>query len=83
MAALSLIHFFLGTVVLGLSAPADRPQPGPGEVIHNKTTYSGTGCPLGSVSDSLSGDHEVFTLLFDQFTVETGPAVNVKHEKNE
>lgn len=79
MAALSLIHFVLGTVVLGLSAPADRPKPG--EVIVNQITYTGTGCPLGSVADSLSEDDEVFTLLFDQFTVETGPTIDAKREK--
>jgi hypothetical protein len=37
-------------------------------------TFSGTGCPQGSVGQSLSNDRTSFTLIFDHYVASTGPA---------
>ncbi len=81
MATMSVIRMLQLTLFLGLSAQADRPKPG--EVRLNKISYAGSGCPLGSVVDIISDDENTFTLLFDQYTVEAGPNVEVKRAKKE
>ncbi|MBC7691960.1 MAG: DUF4360 domain-containing protein [Methylotenera sp.] len=37
--------------------------------------YGGTGCPVGSISATLSPNAQTLTVLFDQFTLEAGKAV--------
>src|SRR5687767_10276412 len=45
--------------------------------------YSGTGCPAGSASSTLSSDRKTLSLLFDNYIVEAGAPsqlkVNVKN----
>jgi hypothetical protein len=50
--------------------------PDPTEVTVDSITYEGTGCPQGSVGQSLSSDRTAFTLSFDQFIARKGPAVS-------
>lgn len=38
-------------------------------------SYAGSGCPAGSVAQSLSADAKAFTLLFDSYVAEAGPGV--------
>ena len=51
---------------------ADKP---PRNVRINSISYGGTGCPGDTVTWSLSEDRSSFTLLFDDYTAETGPGV--------
>ena len=36
-------------------------------------SYAGSGCPAGSVAESLSADLQAFTLIFDKYYAEVGP----------
>jgi len=49
--------------------------PNPNEVYVENITYGGTGCPQGSVSQSLSDDRTTFTLIFDSYIASVGPGV--------
>lgn len=57
------------------TAFADRPDPA--QVHVNSISYAGTGCPAGSVAGNLSEDLQAFTLLFDSYTAEAGPALQL------
>ncbi len=60
MAALALI-----------AVPAFAESPNPSEIFIEKVMYNGTGCRPGSVASQLSGDAQAFTLLFDDYIVDT------------
>ncbi|QRC94698.1 hypothetical protein JI435_148570 [Parastagonospora nodorum SN15] len=47
--------------------------PAPEQITIRDTTYSGSGCPQGSVSTSTSDDKTVITYGFDQFQTYIGP----------
>lgn len=40
-------------------------------------SYAGSGCPAGSVSESMAPDAKAFTLLFDSYVAEAGPGVSL------
>jgi hypothetical protein len=49
--------------------------PNPTEVTVQSITYDGTGCPQGSVGQSIGQDGTSFTLSFDQFVAARGPGI--------
>lgn len=50
-------------------------SPNPDQVYIKRITYSGSGCPSGSVASNLSNDAKAFTLLFDSYLAEAGPGI--------
>ncbi len=52
--------------------------PNPNEVKIASIAYAGSGCPAGSVSESVAPDAKAFTLLFDSYVAEAGPGVLLK-----
>jgi hypothetical protein len=58
---------------LGLTLLAAAPDPS--QVYIQSITYGGSGCPQGSVSQSIANDRLSFTLIFDQYVASSGPAI--------
>lgn len=52
--------------------------PDPNQVHINSIAYAGSGCPAGTVSESVAPDAKAFTLLFDSYVAEAGPGVLLK-----
>ncbi len=52
--------------------------PDPSQVKIQSIAYAGSGCPAGSVSESVAPDAKAFTLLFDSYVAEAGPGVLLK-----
>jgi hypothetical protein len=63
----------LGPGVVGTEGWAD--QPDPKEIQIQSATFSGNGCPQGTVSTSISPDKTVVTFGFDGFQTYIGPSV--------
>ena len=60
------------------AAPAlasDAAGPDPSGISIRSISYSGSGCPHGSVGTSFSNDRTSFTLIFDSFVASFGPGV--------
>lgn len=53
---------------VGVAPPA-------GQVWVESINYAGTGCPAGSVAQSLYSDNTAFSLLFDQYVAQAGPGI--------
>jgi len=51
--------------------------PNPNEVYIQGMTYGGSGCPNGSVAQSISNDRQTFTLIFDSYIASVGPGVPI------
>lgn len=60
---------------LAAAYPQSGSAPNPDDITITSTTYSGNGCPQGSVSTSSSDDKTVITYGFDQFQTYIGPGV--------
>ncbi len=67
--------FALCALALGVTAQAAGPDLN--KVFIAGISYAGSGCPAGSVSESLAADREAFTLLFDSYIAEAGPGVSL------
>ncbi|MFW7378633.1 MAG: DUF4360 domain-containing protein [Oligoflexus sp.] len=44
-------------------------------------TYNGTGCPLGTVANTISNDRRAFTLIYDSFVAEAGPGISLRESR--
>jgi uncharacterized protein DUF4360 len=55
--------------------------PDPREVYVESITYGGTGCPQGTVGQSISDDRTVFTLIFDSFVATLGPGIKLTESR--
>jgi len=75
------MKFLLVFLILCMELTADE-GPNPNEVTIQNIAYSGSGCPAGSVAQSLSPDAKAFTLLFDSYIVEAGPGSSHHSRKN-
>ena len=53
----------------------------PGDISINSLIYAGSGCPVGSVAESVSRDNNAFTLIFDDFIAEVGPGVSRRESR--
>jgi hypothetical protein len=69
------IILFLGPVLAGASPTADTAAPDPSLVQVQSLSFSGTGCPAGTLSSTFSGDRSLLTFGLDALRAETGPAV--------
>lgn len=82
------MHSKIAALILPVLAVANPlPQsgaaPNPNEIQIVATSYSGSGCPQGSVSTSTSPDKTVITYGFDQFQTYIGPGTkSADHSKN-
>jgi hypothetical protein len=64
--------------VIGLNGPdvvVRAAEPDPSTVYITTMSYGGSGCPQGSVGQSMSSDRDEFTLIFDQLVASSGPGV--------
>ena len=68
-----LMALVLIGLVPGLASAATAPSPT--AVSVKSVSYSGTGCPTGSVGFSFSADRTSLTLIFDSLVATTGPGV--------
>jgi len=64
-------------LALAMSGSALALGPNPSQVKIAGISYAGSGCPAGSVSQSVAPDAQAFTLLFDQYIAEAGPGVSL------
>jgi hypothetical protein len=55
--------------------------PDPKQVYVESISYGGTGCPQGTVGQSLSDDRSQLTLIFDSYVASTGPAVPITESR--
>ncbi|KAL2022974.1 hypothetical protein VTK56DRAFT_4189 [Thermocarpiscus australiensis] len=62
-------------VQLGTDGWSDTPDPN--EIQIESASFSGNGCPQGSVSTSLSDDKTVITFGFDLFQTYIGPGISI------
>ncbi len=62
-------------VALGANRGTVEAAPDPSGAYIHSIAYSGTGCPAGSVGQSLSSNRLSFTLIFDQFVASHGSGV--------
>ncbi|MCB0405599.1 MAG: DUF4360 domain-containing protein [Bdellovibrionales bacterium] len=71
------------SVHAGIIVMPDDPDegPDPSTVSIKSIAYAGTGCPAGTVSESLAPDAKAFTLLFDSYVVEAGPGVPLRESR--
>lgn len=60
-----------------LNPDLDSDVPNPLEIQISGATWSGNGCPQGTVSTSISPDRTVLTFGFDAFQTYIGPGVSV------
>ena len=65
--ATAAIAIGLGTTALSQTAPD--------WVRFRSISYAGTGCPAGTVAKNIAPDRLAFTLLFDSYVAEAGPAI--------
>jgi len=69
------------------AAPLDVPVvtspggPDPSKVWISDFTYSGTGCPDGTVSLVFSDDRSTLTLIFDTYIATLGPGVSISESR--
>jgi hypothetical protein len=68
------------TVLITPGAKADDP-PDPSDVLIERATYAGSGCPAGSASISKSNDNKTATLSFDKYVTSIGPGTTVADKR--
>ena len=56
----------------------DRYPDAPESASITNLTYNGSGCPLGTIAQTISSDKKAFTLLFDSLLAEVGPGVSLR-----
>lgn len=69
------IFVLVATAVFGGAGTVSAAGPNPRSVYVQSISYGGTGCPQGSVGQSISDDRTAFTLIFDSFVASSGPGV--------
>src|SRR3954463_5604665 len=75
-------RLLLGAVLsLSAVASASAQNPDPSSPFFLSLRYSGSGCPQGTVGQSLSGDRQTFTLIFDNFVASKGPGVPITENR--
>ena len=69
---------FKGKTLIGLAffSISSWAYAGPSGVKIDSISHGGTGCPQGTVGQTIASDAESFTLLFDEYIAETGPFVS-------
>ena len=59
----------------------DRFPTAPANVTISDLTYNGSGCPLGTIAETISGDKKAFTLAVDSFIAEAGPGISIRESR--
>lgn len=78
MRAMSLPQAFLCLFFTASTAAYAQQTPPPGTFSIASVDAGGNGCPAGSVAANLSSDNQAFTLLFDQYIVNSQSAYDQK-----
>ncbi|KAF2469435.1 uncharacterized protein BDR25DRAFT_228905 [Lindgomyces ingoldianus] len=79
----SKLAFLLPLLAAASPVVRDAGGPDPSQITIIDSSYSGNGCPQGSVSTSTSPDKTVITYGFDQFQTYIGPGTKpADHSKN-
>jgi hypothetical protein len=68
-------------LVTGLAACLHAAGPNPADIYVQSISYGGTGCPQGTVGQSISDDRSVFTLIFDSYVASSGPGVPITESR--
>jgi len=76
-----LLTAYTATSTPVASTPAALDGPNPSDVYLESWTYGGSGCPQGTVSNSISDDRTSFTMIFDQFIASVGPGVAITQSR--
>lgn len=65
-----------------INMPDDLSEgPDPNTVSIKSIAYAGSGCPAGTVSESLAPDAKAFTLLFDSYVAEAGRGIPLRESR--
>lgn len=77
---LALLPFLVSSL---LSSPLDRRDNGPDTkgVYIEALKYGGTGCPQGTIGQSISDDRTTFTLIFDNYSASIGEGVSITENR--
>jgi hypothetical protein len=70
-----LVSVLLALTLGGMVGEAGAAGPDPQEVYIESISYGGSGCPQGTVGQSLSADRTRFTLIFDRYVTSVGPGI--------
>jgi hypothetical protein len=71
----------VATAVLGNTTSVSAAGPNPSQVYVQSISYGGSGCPQGTVGQSISDDRTTFTLIYDQYIASTGPGVPITESR--
>lgn len=75
--------FLLPVLAIATPVPQSGTAPDPSQITILDSSYSGNGCPQGTVSTSTSPDKTVITYGFDAFQTYIGPGTKpADHSKN-
>jgi len=55
----------------------DAAGPDPSQVYLETLSYGGSGCPAGTVGQSIADDRTTFTLIFDNYVAAAGPGTKI------
>jgi hypothetical protein len=70
------------TIIFSVFPAAAKADFDPTQVQVSELSYSGTGCPAGTVASDLSEDRQAMTMVFSQFGVETFGAESERLERD-
>jgi Ca2+-binding RTX toxin-like protein len=66
-----------GLVVSLAPSPNVAAAPNPQSVYVDSISYGGSGCPQGTVGQSVGNDRLTFTMIFDTFVASIGPSIPI------
>lgn len=69
------VGLLFGLLYIGFANAANAAGPDPNSNYIQSISYAGSGCPQGTVGQSISNDRQTFTLIFDSFVASAGPGV--------
>jgi hypothetical protein len=73
----------VASIVALASTSARAAGPDPAGVYVSSVSYGGSGCPQGTVGQSISDDRTIMTLIFDDYVASVGPGVPVSENRKE
>ncbi|KAL0943195.1 uncharacterized protein CTRU02_201081 [Colletotrichum truncatum] len=81
MRAVAIVPFVLGLAAAIPTGNDDKDRPPADQVKIVDVNYGGSGCPKGSVTDILSKERDVVTLLFDKYVAQSGPGIEASKNR--
>jgi hypothetical protein len=76
-----LVLPFAIALIASVSVALHAQSPNPNQPFVQSITYGGTGCPQGSVGQSVANDRMSFELIFDGFVASSGPGVPITESR--